>query len=200
MEDGGRVVEPWLVSSAAVNERTLLIMAALGASVVAYVVYALMSRGMDEPQPVRVAAQDAPSSDRPAEAPEASTRRPTVKPKLPTARPSAKPSGGPPPPLPMPKVSLEEAREDYDDFMAELERELERNKDTGKPLANEHWVDYYRRGHEIMNPLRRYLSTGADEEKREVGEKDEALRNLMSKLQRDPATLEPEAEDADPEG
>ena len=90
----------------------------------------------------------------------------------------------------MPDVSLEEAREDYESLMKELERELQRNKDTGKPLANEHWVEYYRRGHEVMNPLRRYLSFGTDEDKKEVGELDEDLRNLMSKLQRDPATLE----------
>lgn len=90
----------------------------------------------------------------------------------------------------MPEVSVEEARQDYDDFIGELERELQRSIDTGKVLANEHWVDYYRRGHEIMEPLRRYMSTGTDAERKEVGELDEALRTLMSKLQRDPSTLE----------
>lgn len=91
--------------------------------------------------------------------------------------------------MPMPKVSVEEARENYDDLMAELERELQRNKDTGKPLANEHWVEYYRRGHEVMDPLRRLLGFGDDAAKKEIAEKDEALRELMADLQADPATL-----------
>ena len=78
----------------------------------------------------------------------------------------------------------------YGLVMRELERELQRNKETGKPLANEHWVEYYRRGHEIMDPLRIHLGTASEDEKREVGDMDEDLRNLMAKLQQDPATLE----------
>lgn|GEM_PF-1978454 len=181
-----------LVSSAAVNERTLLILAGLGASVVAYAVYALMTRGVVEERtaPVRVEASDSAQPRRPAAA------KPK-RPRAPRAQPIAgrKPSpGGAPPPLPKPEVSVEEAREDYDDFMRELERELQRNKDTGKPLANEHWVEYYRRGHEIMDPLRIHLGTASEDEKREVGDMDEDLRNLMAKLQQDPATLEDDPE------
>ena len=188
MEERTRVVEPALVCSVAVNERTLLIMAAVGASIVAYAVYALLSRGVVD-QPPAPAQDPVAASD---SQPEVSPASRPVRPKAPAAAGGApaKPSGGPPPPVPMPDVSLEEAREDYDDFMAELERELQRNKDTGKALANEHWVEYYRRGHEIMDPLRRYMSSGSEAERKEVGELDEALRTLMSKLQRDPADLE----------
>lgn len=90
----------------------------------------------------------------------------------------------------MPDITLEEARADYDALVSELERELERNEETGKPLANEHWVEYYARSHEVMNPLRRYLSFGTAADKKEVGELDETLRNLLNDLQRDPETLE----------
>ena len=101
----------------------------------------------------------------------------------------------------MPDISLEEAREDYSDLLAELERELQRNKDTGKALANEHWVEYYRRGHEVMTPLRRYLSMDSEEGKSEVAGMDEALRDIMGKLQTDPADLEkdPDEEEAPPD-
>ena len=94
----------------------------------------------------------------------------------------------------MPDVSLEEAREDYEDLMTELGRELERNKETGKRLANKHWVEYYQRTHEVMNPLRRLLGTEDEDAKREVSEKDAALRTLMGKLQMDPTTLDDQEE------
>ena len=187
MEDRARVVERALVCSAAVNERTLLIMAAVGAAIVAYAVYALLSRGMVErpPAPVSVSATPEP----PRAAPKA--ERTDVVPGLrPQANPLRGDPGGTPPAVPMPEVSLEEAREDYDAFIEELERELKRNEETGKALANEHWVEYYRRGHEIMDPLRRFMSTGSDAERKEVGELDERLRTLMSDLQRDPAAQE----------
>jgi len=95
----------------------------------------------------------------------------------------------------MPDISLDEAREDYGDLLAELERELQRNKETGKALANKHWVEYYRRGHEIMTPLRRYLSVGGEEGKSEVAGMDEELRDIMGKLQTDPADLEEDPAD-----
>lgn len=179
----------------AVNERTLLIVAALGAFVVAFAVYHLMTRDMGQlPEPVPVEAGATPST-REGPRPQASDRgagtpsKPRVNAPVRTRRKSSSP-GGPPPAVPMPDVSLEEAREDYDDLMAELGRELERNKETGKRLANKHWVEYYQRTHEVMNPLRRLLGSEDEDAKREVSEKDEALRTLMSDLQRDPAELE----------
>ena len=191
MEEDSRVVECSLVCSVPVNERTLLILAAIGASVVAYAVYALMTRGMvEQPAPARVPVASKATEDpkpRPARRSKDRTSKPAPRP--PIGRIPAKPSGGPPPELPKPDVSLEEAREDYDALIKELERELQRNKDTGKALANEHWVEYYGRTHEVMDPLRHYLGFGTDAEKKEVGELDEALRTLMDDLQRDPGTL-----------
>lgn len=188
MEDHRRVVESSLVCSVAVNERTLLILAAIGASVVAYAVYALMTRGVvEQPAPVPVASK-ATEEPKPRQARRSKEPASKPAPRLPVGRLPAKPSGGPPPELPKPDVTLEEAREDYDALIKELERELQRNKDTGKALANEHWVEYYGRTHEVMDPLRHYLSFGSDAEKKEVGELDEALRTLMSDLQRDPGT------------
>jgi hypothetical protein len=40
-----------------------------------------------------------------------------------------------------------------------------------------------------MDPLRRLLGFGDDAAKKEIAEKDEALRELMADLQADPATL-----------
>lgn len=176
-----------------VNERTLLIVAALGASVVAYAVYGLLSREVG-PQPQRVSASSSPRDEPEQVVDEPAVPAPSRAPKgrLPAPRPTAK--AGPAPALPLPDVSLEEAREDYDDLIAELERELQRNKDTGKPLATEHWVEYYQRGHEVMDPLRRLLGFSDDAGKQEVADKDEALRELMADLQADPATLKDEPE------
>ncbi len=192
MGEGRRVVECAVGMLAAVNERRLLILAAVGASVVAYVVYALLSRGVGAPPEPTQARAEAGVAETPDREPAPKTRRkPSVKrPVLPGKRPGPSRSGGPPPALPMPDISLEEAREDYVDLLAELERELERNKETGKALANKHWVEYYRRGHEVMTPLRRYLSIGSEEGKSEVAGMDEELRDIMGKLQTDPADLE----------
>lgn len=192
MEDDRGVVESSLLCSVAVNERTLLILAAIGATVVAYAVHALMTRGVvEQPAPVPVASQ---ATDERKPHPSRRSHEPSSKPapRPPSARVPAKPSGGPPPQLPKPEVTLLEARENYDALVKELERELQRNKDTGKALANEHWVEYYARTHEVMDPLRHYLGFGTDAQKKEVGALDEALRTLMSDLQRDPATLEPD--------
>jgi hypothetical protein len=190
MAEGRRVVESAVCMLAAVNERRLLILAAVGATVVAYVVYALLSRSVAAPpEPAR--AESGPAPESPDDAQPASPRElPRPRSVARSPRPATKPSGGPPPALPLPDISLEEAREDYSDLLAELERELQRNKDTGKALPNEHWVEYYRRGHEVMTPLRRYLSSGSEEGKTEVATMDGALRDIMGKLQTDPADLE----------
>lgn len=200
MEEGRRVVESVVGMLGAVNERRLLILAAVGASVVAYVVYALLSRSVAAPPegtPTRAVA----GASREARGAARNRKVPRKQAVAPRSRPAVKPSGGPPPPLPMPDISLDEAREDYGDLLAELERELQRNKDTGKPLGNEHWVEYYRRGHEVMTPLRRYLSVGSEEGKTEVAAMDGELRDVMGKLQTDPAELEEDepALEEDPE-
>lgn len=203
MAEARRVVESSVGMLAAVNERRLLILAAVGASVVAYVVYALLSRSVETPPEPSVTRAVAGATDAPREGSGPATRRKTraKKAALPGRRPAASPSAGPAAALPMPDISLEEARGDYADLLAELERELERNKETGKALPNKHWVEYYRRGHEVMNPLRRYLSMGSEEGKTEVAGKDEALRDIMGKLQTDPADLEeePDEPEEDPE-
>lgn len=199
MEERRCVVESGVGMLAAVNERRLLILAAVGASVVAYVVYALLSRSVEAPpQSKRRPAVSATADASPDE--EATPRRrkaPSKRAALPGKRRAAPLSGGPPPALPMPDISLDEAREDYRDLLTELERELERNKETGKAIANKHWVEYYRRGHEVMTPLRRYLSVGSEEGKTEVAGMDAELRDIMGKLQTDPAKLEDAEADAD---
>ena len=197
MAEGRRVVESSVGMLAAVNERRLLVLAAVGASVVAYVVYALLSRSVAVPPESTQARAGAGAAEAPGRLPETTSRRktPSKKVVVPGKRPTPSRSGGPPPALPMPDISLDEAREDYGDLLAELERELQRNKETGKALANKHWVEYYRRGHEIMTPLRRYLSVGGEEGKSEVAGMDEELRDIMGKLQTDPADLEEDPAD-----
>lgn len=192
------VVESGVGMLAAVNERRLLILAAVGASVVAYVVYALLSRSVEvPPQSKRSPGGPTITESSPDDGSAAHRRRKASpkRPVVPSKPTAARPSGGPPPALPMPDISLDEAREDYRDLLAELERELERNKETGKAIANKHWVEYYRRGHEVMTPLRRYLSVGSEEGKTEVAGMDEELRDIMGKLQTDPAELDDAAED-----
>ncbi|MEM6295324.1 MAG: hypothetical protein AAGA54_28890 [Myxococcota bacterium] len=179
------------------NERSVVIIALLGAGFVAYAVYGLLSRSMEPgsngPAPVKVDRQ-AEAEDQPAPTPAVrraaeGTQRPLPKPRVNPPVGKGAPAG-PAPAVPMPDVSLEEARESYDDLVAEIEREIQRNKDTGKPLATEHWAEYYQRSHDVMNPLRRHLGFEDDAARDEVAEKDETLRDLLDALQADPKTLE----------
>jgi len=99
------------------------------------------------------------------------------------AEPPEKREPEPPPEIPKPKVTLEEAREQYDAYIAELDREIAKTEETGRPLANEAWVDYYKRGHEAMDPLRRLLDPKDPANQKEVSEKYEVVRNKLRDLE-----------------
>lgn len=168
------------------TERGLVGIAAAGALIVAYVVYSLMARDMAAP-PNGVAT---PRGDVAAEQTPRTARRPSTRDAPETGKPrinpvvrSANAAPAPPPTPPKPEVSLEEARDNYDALVAELDREAKRTEDTGRPLPSEAWVDYYTQMHAVMDPLRLHLSWENPDEKEELREKSEELRKKLDALQ-----------------
>lgn len=171
-----------LLPSPALTERTLIIIAAIGAAFVAYAVYVLLERNPPVPATVDPPAKTRQAGDdRARAATRANPIPPIVLPK-PVAKSKPTP-GAPPPPLPTPEVSLEQAREDYDDYIAELRREIKRSKDTGKKLPTEGWVEYYGHGNEVMEPLRVLLDQYDEDDRAETEAKEAKIRDLLEYLQ-----------------
>ncbi len=135
-----------------------------------------------EPRPKRRASERR-TSDKPRPS---GPSKPIINPTVETARDPGSgrtASAGTPTAPAQPEITVDQARENYDDLIAEMDREVQRTKDTGRPLPNEDWVEYYRRGHEAMDPLRRLLGYDNPEHKAELEDKAETLRNRLEKLQ-----------------
>ena len=98
---------------------------------------------------------------------------------VPVPPPAAEPPRGGPPPRPEPSVGLEEARRNYTEFMAELDEAI----DSGRELDNAEWTDYYRRGHEAIQPLLQHLRWSEPGEAVELRTINEDLRNKLNELQ-----------------
>lgn len=160
----------------------LVVLVVAGLLVVAYAVYTLTGRE-DGPRPARVeAGADAGSGERdgaarPSARPRASPRG-GIKPAKATRIGDARPPPGPPP-RPKPKISLDQARQSFADYMAELER-LEKK---AVKLSSSEWVEYYRRGHETILPLQQHLDWKVPEEAEELRKANESMRNKLRKLE-----------------
>ncbi len=167
--------------------RTLAVLVLVGLALVGWAVYALVGgengseraskpaaanrradarRSSKSAVPVeRRDADEEPAAERPAAAPE----RPAA-PRL-------------PPEPAKPNMTIEEAREKFDAFIAELDREIAKSEETDRDLSNEAWVEYYRRGHEAMDPLRRLLDPKDPEQAQEVADKYELVRKKLQELE-----------------
>ncbi|MEM9462802.1 MAG: hypothetical protein AAGF11_52160 [Myxococcota bacterium] len=84
-----------------------------------------------------------------------------------------------PPPRPKPEISLEEARERFAAYMEEIER-LEAE---GTTLTSPEWVDYYRRGHEVLLPLQQHLEWTIPEQAEELRRANDDMRTTLGKLE-----------------
>jgi hypothetical protein len=166
-----------------VKGRTLAVFVVVGLAVVGWAVFALVGGEDREPRATKTASSRTAGSDADAEP----KRRPAGEPAPREAKRDAEPSkertAKPPPEVPKPNITLEEAREQYDAYIAELDREIAKTEETGRPLANEAWVEYYKRGHEAMDPLRRLLDPKDPANQKEVSEKYEVVRNKLRELE-----------------
>ena len=125
----------------------MAVFVAVGLAVVGWAVFALVGGDQRDTRAPKTAASRDEGSD-------ASKRAPAGEPAPREVEKAAAPAEArkpnPPPEIPKPNITLEEAREQYDAYIAELDREIAKTEETGRPLANEAWVDYYKRGHEAM--------------------------------------------------
>lgn len=164
--------------------RTLAVIVVVSLAVVSWAVYALV--GGSEPEvrkdkrtPVAAKHDEAPRDG------SSSAKKAAPEPASPSNEGAEdhEPARRRPPEPAKPNMTIEEAREKYDDYIAELDREIAKSEETERDLANEAWVDYYRRGHEVMDPLRRLLDVKKPEHQREVSEKYELVRKKLQQLE-----------------
>ncbi len=92
--------------------------------------------------------------------------------------PPAPPRGGLPP-RPEPSIGLDEARENYADFLAELDRVVQ----SGRVLDNAEWTDYYKRGHDALQPLLQHLQWSEPGQGEELRRANEDLRTKLRLLE-----------------
>ena len=157
----------------------------VGLAVVSWAVYALVvdSRPERTSKPAASARGEArrPPADADGDADADADEKPASRPPETKTEQPAAPRRPPEPPKP--NMTVEEAREQFDAYIAELDREIAKSEETDRDLANEAWVEYYRRGHEAMDPLRRLLDAKNPEHAKEIGERYELVRKKLQELE-----------------
>ncbi len=150
-------------------------MGLVAAAVIGYAVYTLITLEPARSEPVN-AAEDEVGRRPPTRAERAGPRgvksAPVTIPGDARARPG-------PAPRPEPSIPLPEARNQFEEFLGELDR-----LDTdGTTLSNEQWVQYYKRGHEALQPILQGLDWQDPEQAKELQKANEDLRKKLWKLQ-----------------
>ncbi len=191
----------WLVARVSsvveMNGRVLAIVGALGIGIAAYAVLSLggsrqvgnrddATRSRRTRTPSK--ADAGPRPKRPVAGPSRTeASNPGVGPRV---NPPVGPSDGVPRVKPkQPELTLEQAREQFDDLMVELDREIKRGEEVGRPLSNEAWVEYYRRGSEAITPIVRLIPSEDGNRQSEINERQTELRERLDALQ--PAYVQP---------
>jgi hypothetical protein len=156
----------------------LIVFALLGLAVLGYAVFELAGGSRSEvksrdayAQPDRAAGGEARGERR---------ARPAQRGEEPGAGPAKKtnvvvPVSAEPPPPPPPPIPLDEARKQYQDYMAELQAV----KDEGRILSNEEWTEFYRRGNEVVDPLARALDSSKPDQVQELDDSHRRFRELI---------------------
>lgn len=154
---------PWLLAA---------VLAALGAAG-----YAFHTLSADDPGRSTAGADREPSrerSDPSPTAPSHEARRGGIKPALATAEGDARARGGPPPKI-EPSVSLQEAREDFEAVLTELDALAT----SEQRLTNEAWVELYKRGNDALLPLQQHLEWSDPAEADELRKAQTSLREKL---------------------
>jgi hypothetical protein len=162
-----------------VKGRTLAVIVVVGLAVVGWAVYALVAG--DDRHPRASEPEASRHDDDPPRSPAARRSEPAPAPRPGSPAERAEPRRPPEPPKP--DLTVEDAREQFDAYIAELDREIAKTEETDRDLPNEAWVEYYRRGHEAMDPLRRLLDPDDPEQQQEIATKYETVREKLQKLE-----------------
>jgi hypothetical protein len=166
-----------------VKGRTLAVFVVVGLAVVGWAVFALVGGEEREARAPKIVSSRDDGADADAPPKRGSAREPAAREAKKEGEPPQERKPQPAPEITKPNITLEEAREQYDAYIAELDREIAKTEETGRPLPNEAWVDYYKRGHEAMDPLRRLLDPKDPANQKEVSEKYEVVRNKLRELE-----------------
>ena len=170
----------------------LLVFGILGLAVLGYVIVELTASDRRDKSPedaerTATAAAEGPNRDKPRrKVMKGSTPDGPVKKANRVVPVNVEPP--PPPPPPMPK---DEARQQFDDYI----NELQAVKDEGRALENEEWTDFYKRGNEALDPLSRSLDSSLPAEADEVNRAHERFRTLIMELEPKPPGAAPRPSD-----
>lgn len=134
----------------------------------------------------RAEPDDAPSAGAPGEAP-ARAREPRqvrggIKPASASAKGDARPRGRPPARV-EPTVSLERARRDFADIIAELEGIAA----EGRRLTQPEYLDIYKRGNDALLPLQQHLDWQEPEAAKELQSAQTDFRAKLRDVEPRPA-------------
>jgi hypothetical protein len=99
---------------------------------------------------------------------------------------------GPSPPPPPPPIPVEQARAQFEAYMAELTQ----IRSSGRQLSNEEWTEYYRRGNEAIDPLVRGLDSAVPEQGLEVDAAHRRFRETIMAIQPGPGPGMPSSQSA----
>lgn len=178
------------------RSKGLVVMAVAGSIVVGYAFYTLLESGSSRPEIAKRSGRKGGVRVHPSA--EADDDRGSHRPRPPVARPAVRVSPPPPandavdaadavgaaptpglPPRPKPEISLEQARKDFADFMAELERV----EQQGARLTSPEWVDYYKRGHDALLPLQQHLDWTVPDQADELRRANDDMRTKLQTLE-----------------
>lgn len=171
----------------------LLVFGILGLAILGYVIVELTASGRGDKSREDVERTAAAAN----EADNAKPKRKVMKGSTPDGPVQAKknsrvvPVNAEPPPPPPPPMPKDEARQQFDDYI----NELQAVKDEGRVLDNTEWTDFYKRGNEALEPLSLSLDSSIPAEADEVGKAHERFRTLIMELEPKP----PGAEDPAPQ-
>ncbi len=98
-----------------------------------------------------------------------------------------RPIPAPPPPPPPPTMPPEQARAQFEEYLAELEQV----KTEGRALETPEWTEFYRRGNEALEPLVRSLDSANPEQAKEVDAAHMKFRELIMELEPKPPGAAP---------
>jgi hypothetical protein len=160
----------------------LVVMAAAGLLVVGYAFYTLLSppersgAARSRSEAAREAGDEADDDEAPKAGPRAGKRDPAAR-KLPVDTAPRQPV--PPLPQPKPDVSVAEARKQFADYMAELDGIKARDQELTSP----EWVELYKRGHDVLQPLQRHLDPKDPGQAQELRTANEDMRAKLNDIE-----------------
>lgn len=169
----------------------LVVMGAAGLLVVGYAFYTLLSpspsrSGSGRPRPAASRAADGDPGD-PGDDEERRATPRTPRAAKPTVVVDTHRSKAPPPPRPVPKVPLDEARKAFADYLGELD-----GLATGDvTLTSPEWVELYKRGHELFAPLQQHLDPQDPDDADELRTANEGMRTKLNAIEPNRPKLPP---------